>query len=133
MLSESKYGQKEIKTIGMCPGSGGSFLSGSKADLWWTGELSHHEILATVAGGTHVVLCKWDACRSRIVLRADSPLSDCVAGTHTATERPYLKSYFRAKLEETLNEVREEEKLDSEGKYEVVMSEGHEVEVVQFV
>lgn len=58
---------------------------------------------------------------------------DLTAGTHTATERPYLKSYFRAKLEETLNEVREEEKLDGEGNYEVIMSEEHEIEVVQFV
>jgi hypothetical protein len=58
---------------------------------------------------------------------------DLTAGTHTATERPYLQSYFRAKLEETLNEVREEEKLDSEGKYEVIMSEENEIEVVQFV
>ena len=74
MLSESKYGQKEIKTIGMCPGSGGSFLSGSKADLWWTGELSHHEILATVASGTHVVLCKLDTCRSLVLTAAESPL-----------------------------------------------------------
>lgn len=59
-------------------------------------------------------------------------LSLNIPGTHTATERPYLKSYFRAKLEETLNQVREEEKLD-EQPYSVVMSEEHEVEVLQFV
>lgn len=52
-------------------------------------------------------------------------------GTHTGTERPYLKTYFRSKLEETLNEVRLEEKLDDEP-YEVVMSE-HEEEVIQYV
>lgn len=57
MLAKSQYGKKDIQTVGLCPGSGGSFLSGSEADLWWTGELGHHEVLATVAAGTHVVLC----------------------------------------------------------------------------
>ena len=60
-----------------------------------------------------------------------SGLTLCVAGTHTGTERPYLKQYFRQKLEETLNEVREEEKLDDQP-YSVVMSK-HEVEVLQYV
>ena len=108
MFAKSHTGPKQISSIGICPGSGGSFLAGSQADMWWTGEMSHHEVLAQVAQGTHIVLC-----------------------THTATERPYLKAYLRAKLEETLNQVREKEKLDDEP-YEVVMSE-HEVEVLQFV
>ncbi|KAK9894607.1 hypothetical protein P389DRAFT_197895 [Cystobasidium minutum MCA 4210] len=70
--------------------------------------MSHHEILAYVAKGSHVILC-----------------------THTGTERPYLKTFFRARLEETLNEIRQEEKLDDQP-YEVVMSE-HEQEVIQYV
>lgn len=52
-------------------------------------------------------------------------------GTHTGTERPYLKTFFRAKLEETLNQIRQEEKLADEP-YEVIMSE-HEEEVIQYV
>lgn len=47
-------------------------LKGVTADLYWTGEMAHvrrwppiaslshvlkHEVLATVAGGTHVLLC----------------------------------------------------------------------------
>ncbi|CAD6564241.1 MAG: hypothetical protein CYPHOPRED_003229 [Cyphobasidiales sp. Tagirdzhanova-0007] len=107
-MSTYTTGKKHIRSVGLCAGSGASFLEGSKADLWWTGEMSHHEVLATVAHGTHVVLC-----------------------THTATERPYLKSYFRAKLEETLNEVRTDENLN-DAPYSVVMSE-HEEEVLQFV
>jgi hypothetical protein len=62
----------------------------------------------------------------------DAVANPVCTGTHTATERPYLKSYFRAKLEETLNEVRQEEQLDEEP-YSVIMSDEHEVEVVQFV
>ena len=42
-----------------------------------------------------------------------------------------MKQYFKQKLEETLNEVREEEKLDDQP-YSVVMSK-HEVEVLQYV
>lgn len=52
-------------------------------------------------------------------------------GTHTGTERPYLKTFFRARLEETLNEIRQQEKLDDQP-YEVIMSE-HEEEVIQYV
>ena len=59
MVAESNYGPEYITTIGVCAGSGGSFLKGSQADLWWTGEMQHHDILATVASGTHVVLCEW--------------------------------------------------------------------------
>lgn len=70
--------------------------------------MSHHEILAYVASGSHVILC-----------------------THTGTERPYLKQYFKKKLEDTLNEVRKEENLD-DSPYEVVMSQ-HEEEVIQYV
>lgn len=107
-LARSLTGKKTISTIALCAGSGGSFLKGTSADLVWTGEMSHHEILAYVAEGHHVVLC-----------------------THTGTERPYLKTFFRAKLEETLNQIRQEEKLADEP-YEVIMSE-HEEEVIQYV
>jgi putative NIF3 family GTP cyclohydrolase 1 type 2 len=30
----------------------------STADLYFTGEMSHHEVLAAIAKGTSVVLCK---------------------------------------------------------------------------
>ena len=126
MLARSTSGKKQIQSVGVCAGSGASFLEGSKADLWWTGEMSHHEVLATVAGGTHIVLCE-PISLEKVLAWAHMSMQ----GTHTATERPYLKSYFRARLEETLNEVRTEEALDSEP-YSVVMSE-HEEEVLQFV
>ena len=58
LLARSRTGKARIQSVGICAGSGASFLEGAQADLWWTGEMSHHEILATVAGGTHVVLCK---------------------------------------------------------------------------
>jgi len=45
-----------IKSVAVCAGSGSSVLRGSKADLWLTGEMSHHEVLDAVHDGTSVVL-----------------------------------------------------------------------------
>lgn len=60
-------GNKFISSIAVCAGSGGSVLAGVKADLYWTGEMSHHEVLDCVRSGVSVVLCE-----------------------HSNTERPYL-------------------------------------------
>ncbi|RDB15727.1 Protein NIF3 [Hypsizygus marmoreus] len=46
-----------IRTIAVCAGSGGSMLVGNKADVYFTGEMSHYEVLAAVAAGTNVILC----------------------------------------------------------------------------
>lgn len=45
-----------IKTVAVCAGSGSSVLRGAKADLWLTGEMSHHEVLDATQQGTSVVL-----------------------------------------------------------------------------
>lgn len=45
-----------VKTIAICAGSGGSVLKGIKADMYLTGEMSHHDILDAVSRGIHVVL-----------------------------------------------------------------------------
>lgn len=49
-----------IRTVAICAGSGGSMLVGKNADLYFTGEMSHHEILASVASGRNVILCGHD-------------------------------------------------------------------------
>lgn len=54
--------------MAVCAGSGASVLRGVRADLYLTGEMSHHEVLDAVCKGTHVVLCD-----------------------HTNTERGFLK------------------------------------------
>jgi putative NIF3 family GTP cyclohydrolase 1 type 2 len=56
-----------VRTVALAAGAGGSVLRGERADLWLTGELSHHDALAAVAAGTTVVL-----------------------GEHSNTERGYL-------------------------------------------
>jgi dinuclear metal center YbgI/SA1388 family protein len=65
----------KIKTIAVCAGSGSGVLGGVKADLYLTGEMGHHDVLAAVASGTCVILCE-----------------------HTNTERGYLKNVLMEKL-----------------------------------
>lgn len=50
---------QSIRTISICAGSGGSMLLGTRADVYFTGEMSHHEVLAAVAAGHNVVLCEY--------------------------------------------------------------------------
>ena len=44
--------------MAVCAGSGGSVLKGVAADLYVTGELSHHEVLHAVESGRSVILCE---------------------------------------------------------------------------
>ncbi|XP_054625216.1 NIF3-like protein 1 isoform X3 [Dunckerocampus dactyliophorus] len=67
-----------VRTVAVCAGSGTSVLKGVQADLYITGEMSHHEVLDAVAKGTSVIL------------------SD-----HSNSERGYL-AVFREKLTESL-------------------------------
>lgn len=46
----------KINTIAVCAGSGATVLSGVKADLWVTGEMSHHEVLDANYQGSSVIL-----------------------------------------------------------------------------
>ncbi|GAA5979354.1 hypothetical protein JCM11641_005010 [Rhodosporidiobolus odoratus] len=90
-------GPSTINTIAICAGSGGGVLKGVKADLWLTGELGHHDILAANAQGIHVFCCN-----------------------HSATERPWLP-YFARRLQRVLDDLAEK---DGQGvEYEVVVSE----------
>lgn len=69
-----------IHTIALCAGSGASVLRGKKADVYLTGEMSHHEILDAVSCGVHVILCE-----------------------HSNTERGFLTE-FKSKLKLLLEE-----------------------------
>ncbi|KAM6964248.1 NIF3-like protein 1 [Tautogolabrus adspersus] len=48
--------ESSVSTVAVCAGSGASVLSGVKADLYITGEMSHHEVLDAAAKGTSVIL-----------------------------------------------------------------------------
>lgn len=68
-------GKDFVSSIAVCAGSGASVVKGVDADLYWTGEMSHHEILDCVRRGKIVVLCE-----------------------HSNTERPYLVELNRKLL-----------------------------------
>lgn len=56
-LAATSVGLKQrVRTVAVAAGAGGSVLRGAEADLWLTGELSHHDALAAAAGGTAVVV-----------------------------------------------------------------------------
>ncbi len=47
-----------VRDIALCAGAGGSVLAGVAADVYWTGEMRHHDVLAALARGCSVVLCE---------------------------------------------------------------------------
>ena len=64
-----------ISKIAICAGSGASVLGGVDADVYLTGEMSHHEVLEAKAAGKHTILCE-----------------------HTNTERGFLGEILLHKL-----------------------------------
>ncbi|KAJ7314740.1 NGG1p interacting factor 3 [Mycena albidolilacea] len=64
-LSQIQVGYSPVKpdrlvsSVAICAGAGGSMFAemDAPADAWFTGEMPHHEILAALASGTHVILC----------------------------------------------------------------------------
>ncbi|RKP08447.1 GTP cyclohydrolase 1 type 2/Nif3 [Thamnocephalis sphaerospora] len=70
-----------VRTIAICAGSGISVLAPVTADVYLTGEMSHHETLAAVEGQTSVVLCE-----------------------HSNTERGYLSAVLSGRLESLLRQ-----------------------------
>ncbi|XP_074518894.1 NIF3-like protein 1 [Halichoeres trimaculatus] len=73
--------ESPVSSVAVCAGSGASVLNGVKADLYITGEMSHHEVLDAVEKGTSVLL------------------SD-----HSNSERGYL-TVFKEKLAVRLKEA----------------------------
>lgn len=48
----------QVKVVALCAGSGSSVLQGAEADLYLTGEMSHHDILDAASQGINVILCE---------------------------------------------------------------------------
>ncbi|XP_062958094.1 NIF3-like protein 1 isoform X1 [Cynocephalus volans] len=47
-----------VKVVALCAGSGSSVLQGVEADLYLTGEMSHHDTLDAASQGINVILCE---------------------------------------------------------------------------
>lgn len=56
-LARNQDKDHAISTIAICAGSGGGVFKGVKADLYYTGELSHHEALFFTESGSSVIAC----------------------------------------------------------------------------
>lgn len=48
--------QAKVRTVALAAGAGGSLLR--DADLFFTGEMRHHDVLAAIEAGTHVILAE---------------------------------------------------------------------------
>ncbi|XP_068100128.1 NIF3-like protein 1 [Hyperolius riggenbachi] len=57
-LGRGKTMESQVSVVGVCAGSGSSILNGVPADLYLTGEMSHHEVLDAVSEGHTVILCE---------------------------------------------------------------------------
>ncbi|XP_053135259.1 NIF3-like protein 1 isoform X2 [Hemicordylus capensis] len=57
-LGVGKSLESQVKVIALCAGSGASVLKGTEGDLYFTGEMSHHDVLDAVAKGITVILCE---------------------------------------------------------------------------
>ncbi|KAK2529641.1 Nif3l1 [Columba guinea] len=57
-LGTGKALESPVKKVALCAGSGSSVLKGTEADLYLTGEMSHHDVLDAVANGISVILCE---------------------------------------------------------------------------
>uniref|UniRef100_A0A182PW72 NIF3-like protein 1 n=1 Tax=Anopheles epiroticus TaxID=199890 RepID=A0A182PW72_9DIPT len=55
-FAPSEQGNRLIRSYAVCAGSGASVLKGVQADMYITGEMSHHEVLEATSNGTCVVL-----------------------------------------------------------------------------
>ncbi|GAB7360768.1 hypothetical protein MBLNU230_g0756t1 [Neophaeotheca triangularis] len=108
----------QIGSVGICAGSGGGLFSGmekagEEVDLYFTGELSHHEALAAIEKGKCVITL-----------------------FHSNTERGFLHSVLKPQLEDTIadewerirNEERTKPNLSDEFK-EALDDEHIEVQV----
>ena len=93
-VGEKKTADTLIRSVALCAGSGSSILSQVKTDLYLTGEMSHHEILAATASGTSVILCE-----------------------HNNSERGYLHE-FKQQILDQLTKINK----DEAGSVEIVVS-----------
>jgi dinuclear metal center YbgI/SA1388 family protein len=72
-VARPRPGTRTVRRIALCAGAGASVLMGTPADVYLTGEMGHHDVLAAVGNGVWVVLSE-----------------------HTHTERGYLKLFKRS-------------------------------------
>ena len=101
-----------LMRVSSFPVLGSTVLGPIKPDVFFTGEMNHHDVLAALAQNTTVILCKlsnlyffhWALCFLFRYSRFFLPLR---AGEHTNTERGYLSAGLKPRLEMIFEEMRE--------------------------
>jgi len=53
---------RAVRTVALCPGAGGSVVAQTGAEVYLTGEMRHHDVLAANARGSAVVLTEHTNC-----------------------------------------------------------------------
>ncbi|KAM6175755.1 NIF3-like protein 1 isoform 1-T1 [Erethizon dorsatum] len=48
----------QVQDVALCAGSGSSILQGVQADVYLTGEMSHHDVLDATSQGISIILCE---------------------------------------------------------------------------
>ena len=66
-IAHARQPAPAVRRVALCAGAGAAALEPLEADVWFTGEMKHHDLLAANARGIHVILAE-----------------------HTHTERGYL-------------------------------------------
>lgn len=106
VASRADSPDNEVQSVAICAGSGGSMLVGVNADVYFTGEMSHHEVLASVASGRNVILCG-----------------------HTNTERGYLP-VLASKLRVEFAKLEGEEKMFEAASVHISQEDRHPLDFV---
>ncbi|PIA12862.1 NIF3-domain-containing protein [Coemansia reversa NRRL 1564] len=72
--------QKMVSKVAICAGSGASVVGHVEADVYFTGEMGHHDMLAAISKGT-----------------------SCILAEHSNSERGYLKAVLAKSLQQQLD------------------------------
>ncbi|CAJ0956552.1 unnamed protein product [Ranitomeya imitator] len=94
-LGRGKTLDSPVSVMAVCAGSGSSILSGVPADLYLTGEMSHHEVLDAVAEGRSVILCEHSNSERGYLRELGAQITQCLEGkvevTVSRTDRDPLE------------------------------------------
>ncbi|XP_004529688.1 NIF3-like protein 1 [Ceratitis capitata] len=69
-----------ITVVAVCAGSGGSVLKGFEADLYITGEMSHHDLLDASHSNISVILCNHSNSERGFLRKFENKLYDMLKG-----------------------------------------------------
>ncbi|XP_063707851.1 NIF3-like protein 1 [Culicoides brevitarsis] len=79
--------ESKIKTVAVCAGSGASVLSNTRADLYITGEMSHHEVMDAQHNGTTCILLNHSNSERQYLYRVEKFLKEKLEGVDVVVSK----------------------------------------------